>query len=73
MKTKQLLLIDLPAFINTISKQGYIITRCVKNGNTGNAYVKVEYCEMSMLVGISRRVLHKETDSYEESNIIRTR
>ena len=43
MKKKQVKLTSLPRFINRIVKQGDIITRVVRNGNTNGEYILVEY------------------------------
>lgn len=40
---KQVRLDKLPGFINNLVKQGNIIRRTVKNGNTGGNYVLVEW------------------------------
>ena len=73
MKTKQVRLSELPGFVNQLVQKGMHITRCVKNGNTDNAYVLVEYCDMAMMVTIARRVLHNAewNETYHQRNTIK--
>ena len=44
---KQVKLNDLPKFLNGLAKDGYVPTRVVKNGNSGNQYVLVEWDEFT--------------------------
>ena len=72
MQNKQVRLDELPAFINSLAKAGYIISRCVKNGNTGGGYVLVEFCSMGMLNHISRRVFTDERNRvYSKKNLLK--
>ena len=73
MQNKQVLLNDLPGFINSLVQKGMIISRVVKNGNSGGTYVMVEYCDMSMMINIARRVLHKDdrNEVYSRKNLLK--